>query len=151
MIVGFGIFVMVKNWAHIMNMGVAPGYRRRGLGRRIMLHMLTMAKRQHARYSWLEVRSTNYPAINLYRKLGFRKKTGAQELLLDAIRCIERYRDDTATAGTLVGLSIHCIHDTKQLLMDELNDDIVKQKLFCYWSRVQAATIKPKPERYCFH
>ena len=74
MIVGFGIFAMVKHWAHIMNMGVAPGYRRRGLGRRIMLHMLTMAKRQHARYSWLEVRSTNYPAINLYRKLGFRKK-----------------------------------------------------------------------------
>lgn len=74
MIIGFGIFSMVKHWAHIMNMGIAPGYRRRGLGRHIMLHILTMARQQHARYSWLEVRATNYPAIHLYRRLGFRKK-----------------------------------------------------------------------------
>ncbi len=74
MIVGFGIFSMVKHWAHIMNMGIAPGYRRQGLGRRMMLHMLGMASRQHARYCWLEVRSTNYPAIHLYHSLGFRKK-----------------------------------------------------------------------------
>lgn len=74
MVVGFGIVAMVKHWAHIMNMCVAPGYRRCGLGRRILLHLLKVAKRQHARHAWLEVRPTNYPAVLLYRKLGFRKK-----------------------------------------------------------------------------
>lgn len=74
MIVGFGIVAMVKDWAHIMNMCVAPGYRRHGLGRRILLHLLKAARQQHARYAWLEVRFTNYPAVTLYRKMGFRKK-----------------------------------------------------------------------------
>lgn len=73
-ILGFGIMVMVKHWAHIMNMCVAPEYRRRGLGRRIMLHLLTMARQKHATHAWLEVRPTNRPAVLLYRKLGFRLK-----------------------------------------------------------------------------
>jgi ribosomal-protein-alanine N-acetyltransferase len=73
MIVGFGIVVMVKDWAHIMNMCVAPGYRRRGLGHRIILHLLEVARRLQASHAWLEVRPTNIPAINLYRKMGFRK------------------------------------------------------------------------------
>jgi ribosomal-protein-alanine N-acetyltransferase len=73
MVVGFGIVAMVKDWAHIMNMCVAPGFRRRGLGRRIMLQLLQVAKRRHASHAWLEVRPTNHPAINLYRKMGFRR------------------------------------------------------------------------------
>jgi ribosomal-protein-alanine N-acetyltransferase len=73
-IVGFGIVNMVRRWAHIMNMCVAPGYRRRGLGRRILIHLLAMAKLRHAQHAWLEVRPTNRPAILLYRKMGFRKK-----------------------------------------------------------------------------
>ena len=71
--VGFGIVSMVKDWAHIMNMCVAPGYRRRGLGRRILLQLLQVAKRHHAHHAWLEVRPSNLPAVNLYRKMGFRK------------------------------------------------------------------------------
>ena len=73
-IIGFGIFNVRINRAHIMNMCVAPEYRRHGLGRRIMLHMLSMAKKNHARRAWLEVRATNRTAILLYRKLGFRAR-----------------------------------------------------------------------------
>ena len=43
----------------------------RGLGRRIMLQLLVVARKQHARQAWLEVRATNHTAILLYRKLGF--------------------------------------------------------------------------------
>lgn len=57
-----------------MNMCIAPDYRRCGLGRRIMRHLLKTAKRRHASHAWLEVRPSNYPAINLYHKLGFRMK-----------------------------------------------------------------------------
>jgi ribosomal-protein-alanine N-acetyltransferase len=73
-IVGFGIVSMVRHWAHIMNMCVATGHRRRGLGRRILIHLLAMAKLRHASHVWLEVRPTNRPALLLYRKQGFRKK-----------------------------------------------------------------------------
>ena len=73
-IVGFGIIAFVKDWAHIMNMCVARDYRRRGLGRRIMLHLLGLASKRHCRRVWLEVRPSNWPAILLYRKLGFHKK-----------------------------------------------------------------------------
>ena len=73
-IIGFGILSIEKGRAHIMNMCVAPAHQRQGLGRRIMLHLLSIAKKKHARNAWLEVRSTNRPAILLYRKLGFRAK-----------------------------------------------------------------------------
>jgi len=73
-VVGFGIAACTQHRAHIMNMGVAPGYRRRGLGRRILLHLLGVARHQRCRRAWLEVRRDNRPAIVLYRKLGFRTR-----------------------------------------------------------------------------
>jgi ribosomal-protein-alanine N-acetyltransferase len=73
-IVAFGIVAFVKDLAHIMNMCVAPDYRRRGLGRRIMLRLLGIARQRHCRGVWLEVRPTNRAAILLYRELGFRQK-----------------------------------------------------------------------------
>jgi ribosomal-protein-alanine N-acetyltransferase len=74
-VVGFGIVAFEKNQAHITNMCVARGYRRRGLGRRMLLHLLGVARRRHCPRVWLEVRATNRPAILLYRKLGFRTRT----------------------------------------------------------------------------
>jgi ribosomal-protein-alanine N-acetyltransferase len=71
-IIGFGILRMEKSHAHIMNICVAPEHQHQGLGKRIMLHLLSVAKKMHARDSWLEVRSTNRIAIILYRKLGYR-------------------------------------------------------------------------------
>jgi len=73
-IIGFGIIEIEKGVAHIMNMCVAAAYRRHGLGRRILLQLLVIAKTQHARKVWLEVRARNRPARLLYRKLGFRPK-----------------------------------------------------------------------------
>lgn len=73
-IIGFGIVAFVEDWAHIMNMCVAPAYRRRGLGRRMMLHLLEIARRRQCRRVWLEVRRSNRPAILLYGKLDFRVK-----------------------------------------------------------------------------
>jgi ribosomal-protein-alanine N-acetyltransferase len=71
-VIGFGIVAFVRDWAHIMNMCVAPEYRRRGLGWRIMLHLLGVVSQRRCRAVWLEVRPTNRPAIVLYRRLGFR-------------------------------------------------------------------------------
>jgi ribosomal-protein-alanine N-acetyltransferase len=71
-IVGFGIVSFADSWAHIMNMAVAPGYRRHGLGRRILLHLLRVARQHGCRRVSLEVRPTNQAAVSLYRQLRFR-------------------------------------------------------------------------------
>jgi ribosomal-protein-alanine N-acetyltransferase len=70
-IFGFGIVSFIDEWAHIMNMAVAPAYRRRGLGRRILLHLLRVAKQHGCRRVFLEVRPTNQAAVALYRQLRF--------------------------------------------------------------------------------
>ncbi|MGD2074828.1 MAG: ribosomal protein S18-alanine N-acetyltransferase [Gammaproteobacteria bacterium] len=71
-ILGFGVVAVWKQRAHIMNICVAPRCRRRGWGRHIMLQLLRVARHHHCRQAWLEVRSTNRPAILLYQTLGFR-------------------------------------------------------------------------------
>lgn len=59
--------------AHIMNICIAAPYRRRGLGRKLLAHMLQVARARGARQVWLEVRPDNGAAITLYRRMGFRK------------------------------------------------------------------------------
>lgn len=71
--IGFGIVDFTRRRAHILNMCVAPGYRQRGLGERIMRKLLQAARQRQARQVRLEVRETNTPAIRLYRKLGFHR------------------------------------------------------------------------------
>ncbi|MGD8925429.1 MAG: ribosomal protein S18-alanine N-acetyltransferase [Thioalkalispiraceae bacterium] len=73
-LIGFGIVRMEDDRAHIMNMCVSPAWRHRGLGRRILLQLLSTARKKHARSAWLEVRKDNHDAILLYRKQGFRAR-----------------------------------------------------------------------------
>ncbi len=71
-IIGYGVLRCVNHWAHIMNMCVARGYRRRGLGRRMLTHLMQLARRSGATHAWLEVKPGNTNAIALYRCLGYR-------------------------------------------------------------------------------
>lgn len=73
-LLGYGVMRCSRGWAHIMNLCVAPGRRRRGLGRMLLLHLLDQARSLGARQAWLEVRPTNVPAIRLYEQLGFQRK-----------------------------------------------------------------------------
>jgi ribosomal-protein-alanine N-acetyltransferase len=51
----------------ILNMAVEPGFRRAGMGRMLMETLLASGRK-----TWfLEVRESNYGAINLYKTLGF--------------------------------------------------------------------------------
>lgn len=63
----------VLDEADMMNLAVAPGYRRQGLGERLVLALLDrLGNRGVCRLS-LEVRDSNVPALALYTKLGFRQ------------------------------------------------------------------------------
>lgn len=55
----------------IYSIGVEPGARRRGVGRRLMAYAFAFAMRRRLALLSLEVRSDNRPAIALYRGYGF--------------------------------------------------------------------------------
>ncbi|HYK96542.1 MAG TPA: ribosomal protein S18-alanine N-acetyltransferase [Candidatus Dormibacteraeota bacterium] len=71
-VVGFaGLWVMVDE-AHVTTFAVDPGWRRRGVGERLLLALLDIAVSRGAREATLEVRLSNMPARRLYEKYGFR-------------------------------------------------------------------------------
>lgn len=70
-VVGFaGIWLMVDE-AHITTFGVHPDWRRRGVGRRMLLELLEISRRIGALRMTLEVRASNEGAQALYRGFGF--------------------------------------------------------------------------------
>ncbi|HUG47892.1 MAG TPA: ribosomal protein S18-alanine N-acetyltransferase [Candidatus Limnocylindria bacterium] len=66
-----GIWMMVDE-AHITTFAVLPDWRRRGIGGRLLLALLRLAREHGARVATLEVRVSNVPARTLYQRFGFR-------------------------------------------------------------------------------
>lgn len=70
-VVGFaGIWMMVDE-AHITTFGVHPGWRRQGVGRRLLLRLVELALEIGAQRMTLEVRISNAAAQSLYAGFGF--------------------------------------------------------------------------------
>ena len=70
-IAGYIGFWLVLEEVHIVTIAVRSDYRRRGIGSILMLEALNEALRLGAERATLEVRVTNLPAQDLYKKLGF--------------------------------------------------------------------------------
>ena len=66
-----GIWLMVDE-AHITTFAVAPAWRRRRIGERLLVAALDLSVERGAREATLEVRLSNVPARRLYEKYGFR-------------------------------------------------------------------------------
>jgi ribosomal-protein-alanine N-acetyltransferase len=66
-----GLWMMVDE-AHITTFAVLPLYRRQGVGGRLMVEMMRLARDLGARVVTLEVRLSNQPARALYHRFGFR-------------------------------------------------------------------------------
>jgi ribosomal-protein-alanine N-acetyltransferase len=62
---------LIIDEAHIATIAVHPDYRRRGIGRRLLVHALLEAAREGAQRSFLEVRRANTAAQDLYQRFGF--------------------------------------------------------------------------------
>ncbi|MDB5034810.1 MAG: acetyltransferase [Chlorobi bacterium] len=54
----------------IDEVGVAPGHHRRGIGRRMMLAMLDIARRSGCGEAWVLTHRSNAPAMGLYNSIG---------------------------------------------------------------------------------
>jgi ribosomal-protein-alanine N-acetyltransferase len=63
---------VVLDEAHVLDVAVAPGARRRGLARRLLRLALGRAARRGARSAFLELRAGNGAALALYESVGFR-------------------------------------------------------------------------------
>ncbi|MGH9343282.1 MAG: ribosomal protein S18-alanine N-acetyltransferase [Terriglobia bacterium] len=70
-IVGFVATNLILDHAELLNVAVAPERRRRGIGKNLILEACQCTRGAGARSISLEVRSSNLPAIRLYRSVGF--------------------------------------------------------------------------------
>jgi ribosomal-protein-alanine N-acetyltransferase len=72
---------------HIVSVAVIPEFRTMGVGSSLVQQALAAMVAHHTDECYLEVRVSNYPAINLYKKLGFQ-----------VTRTIPRYYFDASDA-----------------------------------------------------
>ncbi len=68
---GYAILMPVLQEAELLNIGVAVGQQRKGVGRAMLLEMLDVASKKNMLRVFLEVRSANAAALALYRSAGF--------------------------------------------------------------------------------
>ena len=71
-IVAFLIYWLVHDEVHILNVAVAPEYRRKGIARMLMAETERRAVQAGAALMTLEVRRSNQAALDLYREFDYR-------------------------------------------------------------------------------
>ncbi|HHW71115.1 MAG TPA: ribosomal protein S18-alanine N-acetyltransferase [Clostridiales bacterium] len=72
-VVGYGGMWLIIDEAHITNIAIHPNYRRRGIGRFLLISLMKEAVKYGIKSMTLEVRVSNYGAQALYSELGFVK------------------------------------------------------------------------------
>lgn len=70
-VIGYYVMMVAAGEAHLLNLTIAPCWRRQGLGRDLLDHSLARASDHQATSVFLEVRVSNEAAIGLYRTHGF--------------------------------------------------------------------------------
>ncbi len=68
---GYCGFLQSSDEADVMNVAVAPEFRNRGVGRRMLQELMERGRGRGVLRYTLEVRQSNAAAIHLYEKLGF--------------------------------------------------------------------------------
>ncbi|GAB4171395.1 MAG: ribosomal protein S18-alanine N-acetyltransferase [Wenzhouxiangellaceae bacterium] len=69
---GYSVLSTGAGEAHLLNLCVAPGYRRCGLGQRLLEQVIADAGHAGCERLFLEVRPSNQAAMALYRRNAFR-------------------------------------------------------------------------------
>lgn len=70
-LIGYGIVMLAAGEAHILNLCVKPGYQGKGLGRKMLHHLMDQARSINTDMVLLEVRRSNQLATDLYLSEGF--------------------------------------------------------------------------------
>jgi len=69
--VGHGVIQVILDEAHLLNITVKPQSQGRGLGQRLLEHLMVRARARQAAECFLEVRAGNGSAYRLYERYGF--------------------------------------------------------------------------------
>lgn len=93
-VIGFAVVGMLElaeaAECELENMAIAPAWRRRGLGRRLVQTVIGWCAKQKTLQVLLEVRASNTAALELYASMGFqvvgRRQNYYQQPVEDAIR-----------------------------------------------------------------
>jgi ribosomal-protein-alanine N-acetyltransferase len=67
----WGLFGIARK-GHVISIAVLPKFQRRGIGQALMHKAMEGMRAYKAKECYLEVRVSNTPAVNLYKKLGFK-------------------------------------------------------------------------------
>ncbi|MFO0676936.1 MAG: ribosomal protein S18-alanine N-acetyltransferase [Polyangiaceae bacterium] len=70
-VLGFVLVWHVADELHLLNVATSTAFRRRGVGRALVGHVVAYASRSDVAMVILEVRPSNVAAIGLYRSFGF--------------------------------------------------------------------------------
>ncbi|MBA2659556.1 MAG: ribosomal protein S18-alanine N-acetyltransferase [Nitrosospira sp.] len=70
---GYGVMMIGPEEAHLLTLSIAAGSQRRGWGESLLRHFIHVAREQHARSMFLDVRESNHAAARLYERIGFKK------------------------------------------------------------------------------
>jgi ribosomal-protein-alanine N-acetyltransferase len=73
LLAGYGVISSGAGEAHLLNLCVREEFRCRGLGRRLLDHLLDLVSHSGARLVFLEVRPGNTAAIRLYEAMFFQQ------------------------------------------------------------------------------
>jgi ribosomal-protein-alanine N-acetyltransferase len=97
-LIGYICFRLTAGEMHILKLAVALRWREFGVASRLVRKSLDMALEKNILNAFLEVRPTNYPAINFYRKIGFkivgRRKHYYPETKEDALVMVKNLKID---------------------------------------------------------
>lgn len=72
-IFGYGVMSIGADEAHLLTLSIAAGWQRQGWGEKLLQHFMQIAREQHARSMFLDVRESNIGAIRLYERIGFKQ------------------------------------------------------------------------------
>lgn len=72
-IVGYAVMMVAADEAHLLNLSIAAEWQRQGWGKKLLQHVLPLARQHRARVILLEVRPSNVAALGLYRGFGFKR------------------------------------------------------------------------------
>ncbi len=72
-LMGYGIVMLSPEEAHVLTLGIAADWQKKGLGKQLLQHLIQCARQEHVKSVFLDVRESNHGAAQLYQLMGFRQ------------------------------------------------------------------------------
>ncbi|MEM7796266.1 MAG: ribosomal protein S18-alanine N-acetyltransferase [Cyanobacteria bacterium P01_C01_bin.118] len=116
-VIGLGCLWAILEEAHITTLAIHPDYHRQRLGQLLLVQLLQSARQRELTRATLEVRASNQPALNLYKKFGFCTAGRRKRYYSDGEDALILWSSQLQTAdygSTLTHLEAECLESFNQ-------------------------------------